>query len=268
MQTTILVENKAGRSDLRSEHGLAIWIETGANNILFDTGASDAVIENARHLEIDLSTADAIVLSHAHYDHTGGLAAVAHVAPGAAIFMGRNATTPKYSRRDDGLHEIGLDHQTMNAIAHRVRVAEDGQALVPGVTVLADFPADSPLPADNNRLLVRGGEGMMPDPFIDEIALLIDTGSGPVLISGCSHRGIGNIVTKATARAGRLAAVIGGFHLHKETDERIVETAEALRDLPRIHAAHCTGDHAVELLKSRLGEKVLCFHGGSVITID
>ena len=268
MRATILVENEAGRSDLRCEHGLAIWIEIGDNNILFDTGASDAVVENAGRLEIDLSTADAIVLSHGHNDHSGGLAAVARVAPGAAIFVGRDATIPKYSRKDNGLREIGLDHQTMNAIAHRLRVAQDGHALVPGVTVLADFPTDSPLPADNKRLLVRGDTGMIPDPFTDEIALLIDTGSGPVLISGCSHRGIGNIVAKAIGRAGRLAAVIGGFHLHKESDETITETAGALRDVPRIHAAHCTGDHAVELLRSQLGPKAEAFRGGSVIRID
>jgi len=261
------MENEAGRDDLHAEHGLAIWIEIGEHTILFDTGASTAFLENAEHLGVDVSTADAIVISHGHYDHVGGLAAVAQIAPGAAIFTGRDATVPKYARRDTGLSEIGLDHQTINAIAHRLRVAQDGQALVPDVTVLCDFPADFPLPTDNERLLVRGDAGMVQDPFTDEIALLIDTNSGPVLISGCSHRGIGNIVAKALKQTGRLAAVIGGFHLLKETDERVVEIAGALKDVPQIYGAHCTGDHALDLLRSQLGPQVQAFHGGSVIEI-
>ena len=267
MRVTILMENEAGRDDLHFEHGLAIWIEIGDHTILFDTGASAAFVENAERLGIDLSTADAIVISHGHYDHTGGLAAVAQIARGAAIFTGRDATVPKYARRDTGLSEIGLDHQTINAVAHRLRVAQDGQALVPGVTVLSDFPTDSPLPMDNERLLVRGDEGMVPDPFTDEIALLIDTDSGPVLISGCSHRGIGNIVAKALKQTSRLAAVIGGFHLLKEPDERVVEIAGALKDVPQVYGAHCTGGHALDLLRSQLGPHVQGFHGGSVIEI-
>ena len=175
---------------------------------------------------------------------------------------------PKYARRDTGLEEIGLDHQTINAIAHRLRVVRDGQTLVPGVSALCDFPTLSPLPEDNQRLLVRSDAGVIPDPFTDEIALLIDTDSGPVLISGCSHRGIGNIVAKASERVGNLAAVIGGFHLHKETDERVAEIAEGLKDVPQIHGAHCTGGHALDLLKSQIGPQVTGFHGGSVITIN
>ena len=105
-------------------------------------------MENAGRLGIDLSTADAIVISHGHNDHVGGLAAVASVARGAAVFIGPDATVPKYSRKETGLREIGLDHQTINAVAHRLRVVQDGQALVPGVTILTGFPTDSPLPAD------------------------------------------------------------------------------------------------------------------------
>ena len=267
MRTTVIVENEAARSDLQSEHGLALWIETGENTVLFDTGASDAVVHNAAKLGIDLSSADVIVISHGHADHTGGLASVARVAPGAAIYTGPDASIPKYSRKDSGLREIGVDHQTMNAVSHRLRVGRDGQVLVPGVTVLSDFPMDFPVPVDNTRLLVRGEDGMVPDPFVDEIALIVETQSGPVLISGCSHRGIGNIVAKALERTGRLAAVIGGFHLHKETDDLIAQVAESLSGVPRIYAAHCTGEHAVAELQNQLGERVESFHAGSVIEI-
>ena len=268
MRVTVLMENEAGRSDLRSEHGLALWIDTGEHTILFDTGASPAFMENAERLGVDLSTADAIVISHGHHDHVGGLAAAAQMAPGAAIFAGPDATVPKYARRDTGLHEIGFDRQTIDAVAHRLLVVQDGDTIVPGVSVLSDFPMDFPLPVDNQRLLVRGDSDMVPDPFTEEIALLLETDSGPVLISGCSHRGIGNIVAKALERTGRLAAVIGGFHLHKETDARVLEITRALDEVPQIHGAHCTGDRALGLLKSQLGPKAVAFHAGSVIEID
>ena len=268
MRATVLMENETGRSDLRSEHGLAIWIESGEQTILFDTGASAAFVKNAERLGIDVSTADAIVISHGHHDHVGGLAAAAQMAPGAAIFAGTDATVPKYARRVTGFRKIGFNRRTRNAVAHRLRVVQDGDTVVPGVSVLSDFPMEFPLPVDNQRLLVRGDADMVPDPFTDEIALLLETDSGPVLISGCSHRGIGNIVAKALGRTGRLAAVIGGFHLHKETDERIMEITRALKEVPQIHGAHCTGDRALDLLKSQLGPKAAAFHAGSVIEID
>ena len=267
MRVTVLVENDTARPDLRSEHGLALWIETGEHSILFDTGASDAVVANATLLGIDLSTADAIVISHGHYDHTGGLAAVARRAGGAAIYAGPNVTEPKYARKEGGLREVGLDHQTINAVAHRLRVAQDDQILVPGVHVVSGFPADFPLPADNDRLLVRGPEGMRPDPFTDEIALVVDTREGAVLISGCSHSGIGNIVAKALSRTGQLVGIIGGFHLHKEGDQTVREVAKSLEGIARIHTAHCTGSQAVDTLRSILGPKLARFRAGSVIEI-
>lgn len=267
MRVTVLVENETSAPNLRTEHGLALWIETGGRALLFDTGASDAVVANAAALGVDLSSADAIVISHGHYDHAGGLAFAARASPDAAILAGPNATMRRYSRREDGIHEIGFDQQTIRAVAHRLKTVRDGQRIVPGVAVLAEFPDNLPLPEDNRRLLVRGKDGLVEDPFTDEIALLVDTGMGPVLITGCSHRGIGNIVQRAGAEGNRLAAIIGGFHLRRETDERIMELVPTLERLGRIYGAHCTGAHAIDLLRSRIGTNVSDVHAGAIIDV-
>jgi 7,8-dihydropterin-6-yl-methyl-4-(beta-D-ribofuranosyl)aminobenzene 5'-phosphate synthase len=122
-------------------------------------------------------------------------------------------------------------------------------------------------PADNQRLLVGGPDGIRPDPFRDELALLLETKTGHVVVSGCSHRGIGNIIKKARDRVGSVAGVIGGFHLHKESDDTIRAMAEAFRGIPRIFAGHCTGGRALEILEGELGQGVVPLTTGLQIEI-
>jgi 7,8-dihydropterin-6-yl-methyl-4-(beta-D-ribofuranosyl)aminobenzene 5'-phosphate synthase len=265
VRVTVLVDDEAERPGLRAAHGLALWIELADHRVLFDTGPGDVVLENADRIGIELAAADAIVLSHGHVDHSGGLAAVAHRAGGAAIFAGPKVTRRKYARKAEGLREIGLAHQTVNAVAHRLRIAEDDHRIVPGVRVLAQFASQFARPEDNKRLLVHGGAGMIQDPFSDEIALLVDTRAGPVLVTGCSHSGIRNVVSKAISRAGPIAGVIGGLHLRRERDEVVLDAADALAGIPRIVVGHCTGDAQIRLLRSRLGERVRRFRTGSVV---
>ena len=268
MRITVLVENASSRPDLKAEHGLALWIETGEGAVLFDTGASDAVVGNARALGIDLADADAIVISHGHYDHTGGLGAVAEMVAKAPIYIGPTSTDPKLARRETGLAEIGWDPDVAARLRSRLRTAADGDAVVPDMTVLTGFGRSSPLPSDNDRLLAGTPQDAHPDPFEDEIAVVVTTRSGPVLVSGCSHRGIGNIVTHAVQRFGPLAAVLGGFHLHKESEERVREIARAVSSVPRIFGGHCTGATAMEVLKDELGPAVSEFHAGTVVEIE
>ncbi len=268
MKITTLVENSSPRPDLASEHGLALWIEHEDTAILFDTGASDAFVRNAQALGIDLSTADAIVISHGHYDHTGGLDAAAGVIADSPVYVGRGSTDPKYARRETGIADIGFNPDVVRALGDRIRTVSNGELIAPGVTVLCDFSSASALPADNGRLLAGERSHPLPDPFDDEIAIVLETESGPVLITGCSHRGIGNIVVDATRHFGPLAAVFGGFHLHKESEERVASIAEDLKGVPRIIGGHCTGDSAMAVLRGKLGKAVSEFHTGSVLEID
>jgi len=267
MRAQILLENETSRPDLVAENGLSVWLESGSSRIVFDTGPSEVAIRNAREMGIEVAAADIIVVSHGHNDHAGGLAPFAQIAGGAAIYVGENFTNPRYKRTDDGLKTIGLDVRTVNAVSHRLRIAQDGQSLVPGVTALTAFPSEYPRPASNRDLLVGGLDGIRPDLFADELALLIDTKSGPVLVTGCSHRGIANIVIKARERAGRLAAVIGGFHLRDDSPEEIRRVCECLAGTDRVLAGHCTGAASIDVLRSELGAAVERIRTGSIIEI-
>ena len=267
MKITVLIENASIRPELESEHGLALWIEHEESTILFDTGESAAFAKNAKALGIDLASADAIVISHGHYDHAGGLATAAEAVPATPVYVGPGSTEPKFARRDTGIADIGFDPEVVRTLGERIRTVSNGDRIVPGVTVLGDFSSDSALPADNERLLAGEPAHPHPDPFDDEIALVVETNSGPVLITGCSHRGIGNIVSDATRQFGPLAAILGGFHLHKESEERVASIAADLQGVPRVIGGHCTGESAMAVLRRELGSAVSEFHAGSVIEI-
>lgn len=267
---TILVENKAAQG-LATEHGLAMWIETEGRRILFDTGQGAALEPNARMLGTDLSTADTLVLSHGHYDHTGALASVLRQAPDVDVYCHPGVTRPRYAIRDGKTRSIGIPREPKEALdavpEEHLHWVEKPLMLTDKVGLTGFVPRQTGY-EDTGGPFYLDPEGTSPDLIEDDMALWIDTDEGTVVCLGCAHAGVVNTLEYISGLTGHrtFRAVIGGFHLMSAGQERLDETVEALGRLSAALLApcHCTGDSATAHLRAALGERVAPSRAGTV----
>ena len=240
---------------LRGEHGLSFLVESGGKRILLDCGAGDAFEHNARRLGIAKGSLDALVLSHGHYDHTGGLEYALELLSGdGRVVFHPSALEPKYSGKG-GMHCIGIPERC------RLRLLSTGLAvnatrlpveLGEGITTSGEIPRMLPEEAGAN--FFSDPDGQIPDGLPDDLSVYIRTAEGLVILSGCCHAGMGNTIEHAarTTGAQRIHAFIGGTHLCDAGDQRINFSIEMLksRGLAFIAPCHCTGDKAKAVLRS------------------
>ncbi len=257
MRITTLVENTASRSCLLAEHGLAFWIEADGFRLLFDTGQSGVVVHNAERLGIDLATADAVALSHGHYDHSGGLEAAAALLRTKRIYAHPVAFRRKYTRDDPGGggRFIGMPPASKKAVMDHVRVIPTGVPVEVGGGLLltGEIPRLTTF-EDTGGFFFEDPACTHPDTLPDDQALFFDTPSGLVVVLGCAHSGIVNTLLHIRSlRPERpFRAVVGGMHLVHASELRLERTIQALHDMKvrELHPLHCTGCHAMARLEN------------------
>ena len=254
IRITTLLENTASGAGLLAEHGLSFWIEYGDKRILFDTGQSDILIQNPKVLGIDLAETDAIVLSHGHYDHTGGLSAVLGIASKAKIYLHPAAVEPKFSKKTAGAELIGISDSTLKAIKNREVIwTETPTQIFPGVTVTGQVPRINDF-EDVGGAFFLDENCQKADELLDDQTLFIETAKGLVIIFGCAHAGVVNILhhIEDLTEKKQFYAALGGMHLLRASKERIKLTETVFREynLQRIGPAHCTGSKTIEKFKT------------------
>lgn len=269
IRITTLVENTVFRTGLLAEHGLSFWVEYGGKRILFDTGQSEIVIDNANSLGIDLAEADAVVLSHGHYDHTGGLAAVLGIASKAAVYLHPAAIEPKFKRQGNKAKAIGMPSSAREIILRRQPIWTEGPTQIfTGVTVTGQIPRLNSL-EDVGEDFFLDADCRKHDGLYDDQALFCQSSNGLAVILGCAHAGVINTLNRIAdlSEEKQFYAILGGMHLLNASRERIEGTTAVFREynLQKIGPVHCTGAEAGEefrrvfpeqRLKCSVGERI------------
>ena len=255
MKIVTLMENTSCREDLCFEHGLSLYLETGSHKILFDAGQSAAFADNAQTLGVDLGNVDFAVLSHGHYDHSGGLGKFLEANENAPVYVSRWAFEPHWE--SDGRY-VGVDLSLQET--GRIRYVAEKTVLAEGITLFRLETA----PMDTAGLLVEENGVRLPDDFRHEQYLLLEEAGKRILISGCSHKGILNIM-----EAFRPDILIGGFHFMKITEEEKLEAAakKLLAYDTVYYTGHCTGQKQYDYLKTIMGEKLHYISTGTVLEL-
>ena len=276
---TVLVDDRKAQPALATEHGLAFWVEHDGHRFLFDTGATGRVLlANADALGIRIEEAEAIVLSHGHLDHSGGLAAIAPRLGGVDLYAHPDVFVPKYTKTPSGAwHSVGIamTQDALEAAGILTRLSKGPQDVLPGITLTGEVPREARYVPSTPHLYTDGPTGRIIDPFHDDQALILRAPGGAVVLSGCAHSGIINLC-RATQRLvnprrligkDHLFAVVGGFHLAGGSPQLLAATLEGLRELypDVIRPSHCTGEPALRALAEAFPRFCEPFSAGSVL---
>jgi len=267
MRVTVLTDN-IGCGDLRGEWGLSLHIEYEGRRYLLDTGASDAFLKNAGTAGINISEVDAAVISHAHYDHTGGLAAFAAANEKAPIYLSSRAEENCYGGFGLFHRYIGMPEGVTTRLGNRLIRPDGITEIAEGVSLIPHSTPGLEKLGRRNSLYIKKGFRYFHDDFSHEQTLVFRTKNGLAVMNSCSHAGpevTADEVQKAFP-GEHITAYIGGLHLFRLKDCEVETVADRLEEcgIDRIYTGHCTGQKAFDILHKRLGEKIEQFRCGMV----
>jgi len=260
----VLSENTTSSEKLDSEHGLSLYIETETHKILFDTGASGLFAENAKKLGIDLTRVDLAVISHGHYDHGGGLKTFLGINNHANIYLHQKAFELHYANRPGGVKAyIGLDESLLPN--ERFVFCGDHFVIDNGLELFSGVVPIRLVPSGNADLFMKDGDAFAQDNFAHEQNLIISENGKTLLVAGCAHSGIINIIDHY---------VIGGFHLYNhgtkqnEAPNIVDEIGYFLLEThSQYYTCHCTGIESYNRLKAVMGENIKYISTGEQLKI-
>jgi 7,8-dihydropterin-6-yl-methyl-4-(beta-D-ribofuranosyl)aminobenzene 5'-phosphate synthase len=267
---TVLVENTARGQGLLAEHGLSCWIEYDSKRVLYDTGQGQVLASNAYRLKIPLYEANAIVLSHGHYDHTGAIDYVLQQNPSIAVFAHPEVLRQRYSIHSDcAPKEISMAPEEQLLIENlpdtQLHWVWAPVQIASGTYLTGPIPRVHPL-EDTGGPFFTDPDGRHPDPITDDMAMWIETERGLLILCGCCHSGLINTVTHIFNQSAdrRIYGIIGGLHLKDASAERLAATTEALRrwNPEFIIPCHCTGEHAIDHFRKHLTTPVHTGYAG------
>lgn len=257
LEISILSENTVEKRSLTAEHGLSFYFKYNNKEYLFDTGQGEVLFSNAEKMGIDLKNIDTVFLSHGHDDHTGGLKKLLALNPELRVIAHSDIFLPKYKKVDGELEFIGTEVE--KAEINNFKAAEFTIAAERGIYNTGVIPAAKESYINPRYFIKKDGKEII-DPFDDDNSLYIESESGVVILLGCSHKGVRNIIDEIKVQLGdkKITAILGGMHLKRASREEIEELINyfAKLDFDLLAPMHCTGRLAGAMFKEAFGERV------------
>jgi len=265
LHITILSDNTAGMGNYLAEWGLSVLIETDTAKLLLDTGMSISAVHNAEALGVDLRKVDKIILSHGHSDHTGGLRnMLRQMKKEVEIIAHPDVWQVKYDRRNDKPAKfIGIPFQReeLESLGARFTLTREPMKIAENIWTTGEVPMVTEYETIDSSLFVKQDAGLLPDPVLDDLAIIVKTEKGLAVISGCAHRGIINTLYHAQKITGvaEIFAIIGGSHLIGASPERLWQTIAAFKELgvQKLGLCHCTDLPVISVLAQEFGENFI-----------
>ena len=263
LKLTVLCENSVKTfSSFMGEHGFACFIETDYGNYLLDTGQGLGIIHNVLLSGKNLKNIEGIVLSHGHWDHTGGLDKVLKITGRKKIYAHPDVFEKKYSEKEGIINYIGMMQSPdyLHALGAEFVLNKEMTELKPGIFMTGEIPRKNDFEKNPESQFIYDKTGKrIPDPLKDDNSMVFDTDKGLVILLGCAHAGLVNILDYVSGRfqGKNIYAIIGGTHLKPANDERLEKTIQVIEkyNIERIGVSHCTGSEKSAVLYEKFKEK-------------
>ncbi len=269
VRITILCENRVNNPRLVAEQGLSLFVETENGNILFDCGQTDALVGNASECGVELQNTRCLFLSHGHYDHCGGLPALLHRHGKISVYCHPVLINKKYRVYPEGRLDIGVPWEPPNIenMGAEFNFTAHKQELLPDVWISGEIPRKAEFEQIDESYQQRVRESYITDELHDDMALILNTKKGLIVLMGCGHAGTINTLKHAMRITGNktIFAVIGGMHLYQADQQKIDRVAHALEELNPEYLVplHCTGFKMIRRMFDIFRERVQLLQVGN-----
>ncbi|MGB9596423.1 MAG: MBL fold metallo-hydrolase [Candidatus Poribacteria bacterium] len=273
MLITTLVENTINKPGLIGEHGLSFLIKTEEEEILFDTGQGNAILHNAKLMSVDLSRIKKIILSHGHYDHTGGLKTILKLMDDVHIYGHPNIFDKKYAKDREKQRYIGISYtkEELETKGVQLHLEREPIQITNRIKTSGEIKRKTDFETISDRLCVMRDGELVKDDILDDLSLIISGREGISIILGCGHSGVINILehTQMITNNVPISYLIGGIHLIDTNKNTIHKTIDRLKEfnIGKMALCHCTGFYALSELQRAFGDKLIINNTGDKIDL-